>query len=399
MNREMQAFELSTQYASVLLGADRAYRERPSAGDQRLESEGLVPVQWTGLEVDTVPLEQARTTLLKIADQASRLEDPHMRDWLTEQALASRHLLGWVTGDSSDFEQVVAQCLRIPAAPPSATLIQDHQQQLDLALARAGLAPGPSGLEAYREQDQVPAPELQHQLQVLLDEARLRVVQFLPHLTLHDDPIQAQVIQDAPFSAYCDYPGRKVWINGDFRYTRSALKRLVTHEAYPGHDVHMAQREHLTTSGRMPIDGAIVLTNSASSVLFEGIAELGMELIRWRTSPFDEIERHYNRLQYLCSIDAAHALNTGRATPLEVSGLLRQLLGQSDAWIDARLRFFTHRLRAPFIYTYWWGNELTHRFWNTVPAVHQEAAVRHLYNRMHSPSTLFAHWAIGGQDE
>ncbi|GMA14247.1 hypothetical protein E5F05_02555 (plasmid) [Deinococcus metallilatus] len=394
-----QAFDLSRQYAAVLLGADRAYRERPVAGDRRLEAEGLVPVHWTGLEVEAIDLESARRALLEIADRASRLQDGHLRDWLTEQAFATRHLLGWVMGEVSDFEQVVAQCLRIPPAPPAAGRLRAHQQKLDLALVQAGFKPGMDGLEAYREADQVRGAELQASLQALLDEARGRVAQYLPQLALHDVPIQAQVVSDAPFSAYCDYPGRKVWINGDFQYTRSALKRLVAHEAYPGHDVHMAQRERLTRAGRMPIDGAIVLTNSASSVLFEGIAELGLELIRWRTSPFDEIERHYNRLQYLCSIEAAHSLNTGRATHREAAALLRAQLGQSDEWIEARLRFFTHRLRAPFIYTYWWGNELAHRFWAAVPASAQDAAVAHLYDCMHSPGTLFAHWALGGEDE
>ncbi len=397
MSRTPDAHDLSKRYTLTVLGADRAYRERPTAGDRALEAEGLVPVHWTHLEAEALDPRDAMRQLTDLAVEASALKDPQQRDWLTEQALATRHLLGWVSGDTLDYEAVVARCLRVPPAPPSAAQLADHQAALDHALRAAGLPTGPAGLAAYHEQDAVPTADVQDTLQRLLDEGRARVKRHLPQLTVHAQPIQAHVVYGVPFSAYCDYPGRRVWLNGDFTYTRSALKHLVGHEAYPGHDVHMAHREHLTRTGEMPIDGALILTNSASSVLYEGIAEAALDLIHWRDTPLDQVEWHLTRLQQLCSIEAAHALNTQRRTPADVADFLRATLQQSDAWIEARLRFFTHRLRAPFIYSYWWGNELTRRFWQAVPAFQQDRAVQHLYARMHSPSTLFAHWATGDQ--
>ena len=391
------AFDLSERYTLTVLGADAAYRERPGGGDQTLETEGLVPVHWTRLRAEPLSLDKAAKALADLAAEASGLHDPRQRDWLTEQALATRQLLRWVSGENLSYEDVVAACLRVPPQAPSAAQLMAHRARLDEALERAGFPSGPAGIDAYHEQDRIPSSEVQTALQALLDEGRERVGRYHPQLTLHAEPIRAQVVHGVPFSAYCDYPGRRVWLNGDFAYTRSALKHLVGHEAYPGHDVHMAHREHLTVSGKMPIDGALVLTNSASSVLYEGIAEAGLDLIHWRDTPLDLVEWHLTRLQQLCSIEAAHALNTGRQTPAEVAGFLRATIRQTDIWIEARLRFFTHRLRAPFIYSYWWGNELTSRFWQAVSALNSDRAVAYLYEQMHSPSTLFAHWIPGGQ--
>jgi hypothetical protein len=142
----------------------------------------------------------------------------------------------------------------------------------------------------------------------------------------------------------------------------------------------------------MPADAALVITNSASSALFEGIAERGLDLLAWRDSPEDAIAWRHNRLQWLASIEAAHALNTGRATPNEIAELLLDLCNGDRAWIEGKIDFVTHRLRAPFVYAYWHGGSAVGRWWRGVPAGRFDAAITHLYDRMHTPSTLAAHW-------
>lgn len=203
-------------------------------------------------------------------------------------------------------------------------------------------------------------------------------------------------VQGTPFTAYCDYPGRTVWINTDVPHTRSGLKHLVGHEAYPGHYVHMGHRDALVQQGQMLPDAALVVTNTASSVLFEGIAECGLDLLGWRNEPEDRIAWLHNRLQWLCSIEVAHALNTRQSTPAEAAEFLRRTCDADEAWIDGKIRFVTHRLRAPFVYTYWWGGTVVSNWWSTVPASRFDEAVAYLYDKMHSPSTLFAHWPLGG---
>src|SRR4029077_11874976 len=102
---------------------------------------------------------------------------------------------------------------------------------------------------------------------------------------------------------YCDYLGRELRLNLDYGYTLPALKHLACHEGFPGHYVHLAIREHRTRDGLMPLDGALVVTSSASSPLFEGIAENGIFSLDWIEGPADELGMTLNRLRAAARIN------------------------------------------------------------------------------------------------
>ncbi|MFO7589520.1 MAG: hypothetical protein R6X23_01310 [Acidimicrobiia bacterium] len=323
-----------------------------------------------------------------LVERASRLPDPLERDWLTEQSLAFRNVALWLRGDDMSYEEVVAGSLRVDPRPPSPARLRAARAARDAALEEAGY----TSFRPYRADHLVPTQELEGRAHELVAELRRRTEQRLPHLRLPQDVIGIRIVTGTAFSAYCDYPGRAVWINADVPLTDGELKHLVAHEAYPGHDAHMGHRDAMVRSGEMLADGALVVTNTASSVLFEGIAERGLDLLEWREDLHDRIAWLHERLQWLASIEAAHALNVGRSTQAEVARFLRDVCDGEEAWIDAKLRFVTHPLRAPFVYAYWWGGAIVGAWLRKVPALRFVAAARHLYDQMHSPTTLVAHW-------
>jgi hypothetical protein len=371
-----------------VLGIDRFYRSSRSAGTDKLDQEGLVPVHWSPLEPHPVDgWADARKRLRNVLERAVVLPDPHDRDWLSEQTLSLSTLVRWVAGESLAYEEVVAGTLRIDPRPPSARALRRAREARDAAVAEAGYA----DYAAYVERDLVPAGEVGTVMADLIGQARARTEERLSGLRLAPDTIGVKAVAGTAFSAYCDYPGRAVWVNTDIPFTRAGLKHLVAHEAYPGHDAHMSHRDALVRSGAMLPDAALVITNTASSVLFEGIAERGLDLLEWRDQPTDRVAWAHDRLAWLASIEVAHGLNTARLTAQEARHFLRTYGDADEAWIDAKLRFVTHGLRAPFVYTYWWGGTVVGRWWRHVRAARRDQAVRHLYDRMHSPGTLIAH--------
>lgn len=389
--------ECSRALTRLVLGVDALYRRERGGGSGKLDAEGLVPVHWSPEPAE--PLSswgEALEGLGRIVDDASTLPDPWARDWLAEQALAVRVLVRWFAGEDVPYERLVAGALRVDPRAPTSEDFAALRAQRDRALAAAGYGTGSSGFAAYLERDGVPAGEVVGVMVELTAEARARTLARLPALRLPPDTIGVKAVPGTPFTAYCDYPGRTVWVNTDVPQTRSGLKQLVAHEAYPGHDAHIGHRDALVREGRMPPDAALVVTNSASSVLFEGIAERGLDLLSWREAPEDRIAWWHNRLQTLGAVEAAHALNTGCSSPAEVGRFLRETCDADEAWIEGRLRFVTHRLRAPFVYSYWWGGTVVGEWWSRVPAARLDEAVSHLYDRMHSPTTLAAHWPAGG---
>jgi hypothetical protein len=134
-------------------------------------------------------------------------------------------------------------------------------------------------LARWEDQVRVPADAVLETMRGLTLEARERVTATM--YPMADQWMEPVGVSAVPFSAYCDYPARKVLMNLDFPYTRFALKHLATHEVFPGHLVHLALRERYVAEGRMPLDAAQVVTSSASSALFEGIADNGMFFLDW----------------------------------------------------------------------------------------------------------------------
>lgn len=376
----------------IILSTDAHYRQQQAESSGVLDSEGLVPVHWAKEPFEVLEFPQTLELLTDCLAQATTLPDPWARDWLSEQTLAFHTLVRWVGGESLNYEQVVAGCLRVNPLPVDQAALSWLSARRDWALEKAGLGIGREGYAAFLEQDGVAPGAVEATLTALLAEGRERTLRRLPMLHTPAEPIGVRAVSGVPFSAYCDYPGRAVWINTDLSYTRSDLKHLVGHEAYPGHYVHMGHRKALVEQGRMPVDGALVVTNTASSVLFEGIAERGLDLLGWRDSPFDEVAWAQNCLEKVCTIQVAYGLNTGRMSAAEARNFLDQTCFGDPAWIDGRLRFVTHKLRAPFIYAYWWGSVVVGAWWKGVSAANWPVAVSYLYDRMHSPSTLAAHW-------
>lgn len=383
------ADDVSAELTRTILGVDRFFRAERGGGDGgTLDEEGLVPVHWSPLEpVEVHGWEDAKTRLRNAAERASVLPKPYERDWLTEQALAMLTLTRWLAGEALAYEEVVAGALRVDPRPPDERAVRHAIERRARALADAGYA----SFAAYQDEDRVAPDDVAGVTQELIAAARARTEARLPTLRLPSDTIGVEAVSGTPFSAYCDYPGRKVWINTDIPLTRAALKHLVAHEAYPGHDAHMGHRDALVRAGEMLPDGALVVTNTASSALFEGIAECGLDLLEWRTERGDGVAWAHDRLEWLASIEVAHGLNTGRMDAAEAEQLLRDWCDADDAWIDAKIRFVTHAVRAPFVYGYWWGGTAVGRWWRSVRASERDSAVRHLYDRMHSPSTLAAH--------
>ncbi|MCX7783633.1 MAG: DUF885 domain-containing protein [Meiothermus sp.] len=381
---------ISRTLTEIILGVDAALKS--GAGSDVLDAEGLVPVHWSDIRAEPIALGEARERLFSLVRRASCLGDPWARNWLTEQALSVAHLLCWLEDPSMSYEQGVAGCLRLDPNPLPRTWFQAAQAKRDWALEQAGLPAGKVGYEAYLDLDGVSAKEVLATLQGWMDLLRERTLKRLPGLILPAQPIVVKAVQGVPFSAYCDYPGQQVWINTDLPYTRATLKHLAAHEAYPGHYAHMGHREALLRDRTMLPDSALVVTNSASSVLFEGIAELGLDFLDFRKDRFDKVAWAQHRLQWACTLEVAHGLATRRMALGEATQFLRETCFAGDAWIEGKLRFATHKLRSLFVYAYWWGGTVMGCWWNGVPANKQQTAITYLYNHMHSPTTLLAHW-------
>ncbi len=397
----LAAADLGIELASAILGADRLYRLQ-ATGDGLLDREGLVAVppanppaanfgDWTHADAALADLER----------RLPEIADPLRRDFVAEMLDSLRAAAAEFGGEPLSYAKRVERCLRVPAEMAPEAVMDGYRQQADTALRELGYGAGDLGarVRRYESDQQVPPDEVESVLGELLDEARQRTAERvlpLPALSMQMTPVG---LRAAPFSAYCDYKNRQLKVNLDYVYTRPALKHLACHEAFPGHLLHMGIREERAAAGSIPADAPLVVVNSASSAVFEGIGENGMEFLGWVEGPADRLGLALNRLRSAARVNAALMIHRDGVSLADAGAYLMATCFTTPAWVESRLAFLTHPLRAPFIFAYWCGDVAVERVWRRVAPAERRRFFEYLYYNMHTPATLDRYWPARGEVE
>ncbi len=384
--------DIAKQLTQITLGMDQLYRKQ-KGGEGVLDREGLVPVILT----DSPPSQfaswdDADARLVELASRLNETSDTLRRAYVAEMVESLRGLVATFRGDQQTYIERVERCLRVSASRVSVEIIDGYRDEIGRLLRRMGYVHGTLGecVMRWEAENKVPADKVPVLLNELLAKAHQRSDEkIFPMPDLKMTPVG---VSGVPFAAYCDYMNRELRINLDFAYTRPALKHLACHEAFPGHAVHLAVREERTKSGQMPLDAALVVTSSASSPLFEGIGENGIFFLDWIKGPEDGLAMTLNHLRSGARVNAAMMIHHENKPLDQVKTYLEETCYASPAWVEARLAFLTHSLRAPFIFAYWCGDMAVERVWRRVESNQRQEFFRYLYHNMHTVTTLDAFW-------
>lgn len=383
--------------AAITAGLDLLYRSRNrNAGI--LDAEGLVPVAVAEVSPRQFGnYEEAEAALLSLRGRLGQAETALRRDWLDEMSDSLLALIATFRGDPISFAERLERQIRVDIRDIPEEIISGYREGIRDALDELGFRGG-SLLEDFarwEKQARIPSEKL---LDVLADfqrQARARcgaLGNALKADWIDDEWIKPVARRGVPYSAYCDFPGRQVLLNIDFPYTSFGLKHLAVHEAFPGHLVHLKLRERRVAEGLMPLDAAQVVTSSASSALFEGIADNGLQFIGWIETPEDHLGHLLQRLRSALRCRAAwQVLGEGRSLDEVVPDIAAASL-QSPEVTRSRLAFLHHDLRAPFVYAYWCGEMAVDQIWSGTPIEERGAFWEYLYGSMHTPKTLPGHW-------
>ncbi len=217
---------IGADLAETTAGIDLLYRAATGAGSV-LNAEGLIPVAVTEVKPrelrDWAEANAALDVLLARIDGESG--DTLRAGWLTEMMLSLKSLVAMFSGEKTGFAQRLVDQLRVDPSPVSEERLNTERTTLREALDEMGYRSGDLAEDvcAWENERTVPTDRV---LAVLADyqtEARRRCEALV--LDIGDDWLQPEGVTDRPYNAYCDYPGRRVWLNLDFRYTHFDLNR------------------------------------------------------------------------------------------------------------------------------------------------------------------------------
>jgi hypothetical protein len=385
---------IGNELAGLTAGIDALYRSTPRS-DGFLDKEGLIPVAMA--EVEPIKLRdyaEARARLEALAARnAAEAESELHGDYVAEMIDSLLALVTTFEEKPISFADRVARQIRVTTQLVPDSELEGYRQIIRERLDELGYAGGSlaEDFNRWEAQARVPKEAVLAELKALILEGRERVTATM--YPMSHEWMEPEGVTAVPFSAYCDYPTRKVLLNLDFPYTRFSLKHLATHEVFPGHLVHMNLRERYVAEGKMPLDGAQVVTSSASSALFEGIADNGMFFLDWVDGPEDELGVALQRLRSAMRCNAAWMMHAEGMTLDEIVPVMADKALQDPVTARSRLAFLSHNLRAPFVYAYYGGDMAVHDVWKTVPKERRAEFWQYLYGNMHTPATLAKYWA------
>lgn len=384
-----ETLEYGAHLMRALVGVDRLYR-RESGDDTGLAVLNMDRAgRWPG---EAFPdYRAAADRMAQLRSVAAQLPEPDRRRYYEEACRSVLAFLAW-RAEGLRFRDQLQGFLHVPPAPASDAQLARLRDGMDELLQRMGHTRGDLGerFGAWESANRVPPEEVVAVAGELLDQAWDRTEERVMSIPApREDGMRVEAVRDVAYNARCDFEARTIQLNVDPILTRPALKHLAVHEGYPGHFLQFRMREVFVEAGRVPPDGLLSLVNSASSCVFEGIADAGMEIAGWIETDDDRLQALLNRYRAGLGTVAAWRLHEeGRPAGEVADWLRRHALAGGEGWVANRMKFIAAPSRAVLIWSYWWGEPTVAAAWRDVPDARRPAFLRFLYGRMHSNTTV-----------
>lgn len=374
--------------ARALLGVDALYRAE--SGDPtglavlNMDVEGRYPAEAFS------DYAEAAARFRELARGAEALPEEDRRVYYGQLCGSTLAFIEW-RGAGLPLDAQLARFLHVEAAPAPDAALDGLRSELRAALSRLGYAGDLVAQAAAWEARHAVEPEAVGEvLAELLDEAWRRTEAWLGGMPgPESDGMKVATVTDVAYNARCDYSRRTIDVNVDPTLTRPGLKHLAVHEGYPGHWLQFKLRETMAADGRAAPDVLLSVVNSASSCVFEGIADDGLRAVGWDDGDDDRVQGLLTRHRAAIGTGAAwrlHALGWSEAKATD--WLRAQALTGGEGWVLNRMRFIAAPARAVLIWSYWHGEPAVTAAWSGVDDADRGAFVDYLYGRLHSTRTV-----------
>jgi len=248
--------------------------------------DGYVDAYYGPKELATAVAEEPLVPAATLADEAAALKhdleaaglDSQRQAWIGDQVHGLGVAAGVLAGETLSYSDEVEGCYGVRPVDWSEDVYREAHERLDELLP-----PGDSLLERYegwRERRAVPPERMVPAILATMEILRARVCHLID---LPDgEEVVVEEVHDEPWWAFNYYLGEmrsRVVVNADVTTAAHDIVRLTAHEVYPGHHTDRSVKEQVLVRGRGWLEETILLVPTPQSVVTEGIAETGLDVI------------------------------------------------------------------------------------------------------------------------
>jgi hypothetical protein len=226
-------------------------------------------------EVDAEPLREPAA----LAADAEELLDELDDGWLRDQVHALHTCASFMAGSPGSYSDEVEGCYGVRPFHTDEAVFEAAHRELDELLPGNGDSLV-DRYERWRHSSEVPPNLIEATVSALIEEARMWAREVAP---LPDgEGVDLEVVHDRPWRAFCEYRGglrSRISVNADLPISAFELLHVTCHETYPGHHAERVCKDHRLVQGQGLLEETLVLMPTPQSLMSEGIAELGSELL------------------------------------------------------------------------------------------------------------------------
>ncbi len=224
--------------------------------------------------VDAEPLREPGALASDAEELLGELDD----GWLHDQVRGLHTCAAFMAGSPGSYADEVEGCYGLRPAHTDEAVFEAAHRELDQLLPGDG--PLAERYESWRSSITVPANRIGDIVAALIEEARAwtRGVAPLPE----GEGVDLEIVRDRAWLAFCEYQGglrSRISVNADLPISAFELLHVTCHETYPGHHAERVCKDHLLVRGQGKLEETLVLMPTPQSLVSEGIAELGPELL------------------------------------------------------------------------------------------------------------------------
>ena len=198
--------------------------------------------------------------------------------WLHDQVRGLHTCAAFMAGGPGSYADEVEGCYGVRPTHTDESVFDAAHEELDRLLPGDG--PLADRYESWRESITVPADRIERRSPRLIEEARAwtRAMVELPD----GESVDLEVVHDRAWLAFCEYRGglrSQISVNADLPISAFELLHIACHETYPGHHTERVCKDDRLVRGKGLLEETLVLMPTPQSLVSEGIAELGSELL------------------------------------------------------------------------------------------------------------------------